>query len=354
MAVYISEFGSTLGCYNLVMSKDFLDQEEPTGLVEDLGSDEKGKKEISIVIPEVSIAAENLVYIKRSAEKRKDKGKSIMKEDKSVHKKQRIAEDVEIAKQLQEAIAEAASAHDIDWNDSAILRYHALQNRSFSVSEIEKEVMKKSRFDLQQKQFAEEVSEKKDDSSSKPIRGSRKKTITKKRIGAKLDEESAKRQKLKDVIEEEATSEYEKEKEELRVHTPFMDGALMEINMLVEKKYPLIKELLEKMLNLQLEAKEESIMAFELIKFIKLLLEENLFPPLDNPELTIQRRSRADPTILNKFEMAAEGNGDPPVPDLRTIEELCQPSLNGRGGQIAPIDIQATNFVLKNDMIQQV
>ncbi|GJY38055.1 hypothetical protein Tco_0424419 [Tanacetum coccineum] len=37
-----------------------------------------------------------------------------------------------------------------------------------------------------------------------------------------------------------------------------MDGTPMEINMLVEKKYPLIKELLEKMLNLQLEAEEES------------------------------------------------------------------------------------------------
>nr|GEV02355.1 reverse transcriptase domain-containing protein [Tanacetum cinerariifolium] len=79
----------------------------------------------------------------------------------------------------------------------------------------------------------------------------------------------------------------------------------------------------------------------------------NLFPPLDNPELTIQRRSRADPTLLNDFEMAAEGNGDPPVPDLRTIEELCQPSLNGRGGPIALVAIQATNFGLKNDMIQK-
>nr|GEV19609.1 reverse transcriptase domain-containing protein [Tanacetum cinerariifolium] len=56
----------------------------------------------------------------------------------------------------------------------------------------------------------------------------------------------------------------------------------------------------------------------------------NLFPPLDNPELTIQRRSRTDPTLLNDFEMAAEGTGDIPVPDLRTMEELCQPSLNGR------------------------
>nr|GEZ35487.1 reverse transcriptase domain-containing protein [Tanacetum cinerariifolium] len=36
------------------------------------------------------------------------------------------------------------------------------------------------------------------------------------------------------------------------------------------------------------------------------------------------------------------------------MEELCQPSLNGRGGPIAPILIQAMNFGLKNDMIQQV
>nr|GEY88621.1 reverse transcriptase domain-containing protein [Tanacetum cinerariifolium] len=49
--------------------------------------------------------------------------------------------------------------------------------------------------------------------------------------------------------------------------------------------------------------------------------------------------------------MAAEGNDYLPIPDLRTI---CQPSLNGRGGPIAPIAIQATNLRLKNDMIQQV
>nr|GEW56412.1 reverse transcriptase domain-containing protein [Tanacetum cinerariifolium] len=80
----------------------------------------------------------------------------------------------------------------------------------------------------------------------------------------------------------------------------------------------------------------------------------NLFPHLDNPELTIRRRSHADPTLLNDFEMAAEENGDPPVPDLPTMEELCQSSLNGRGGPISPIAIEATNFGLKNDMIQQV
>nr|GEY86418.1 reverse transcriptase domain-containing protein [Tanacetum cinerariifolium] len=61
--------------------------------------------------------------------------------------------------------------------------------------------------------------------------------------------------------------------------------------------------------------------------------------------------------------MATNGNGDnqPPleggdllVLDLRTMEELCQPTLNGRGGPIASLAIQATNFGLKNDMIQQV
>nr|GEY45028.1 hypothetical protein [Tanacetum cinerariifolium]GEY45402.1 hypothetical protein [Tanacetum cinerariifolium] len=57
----------------------------------------------------------------------------------------------------------------------------------------------------------------------------------------------------------------------------------------------------------------------------------NLFSPLDNPELTIRRRSRVDPTLLKDFKMATEGNGDPPVPDLWTIEELCQPTLNLSG-----------------------
>nr|GEU57504.1 reverse transcriptase domain-containing protein [Tanacetum cinerariifolium] len=79
----------------------------------------------------------------------------------------------------------------------------------------------------------------------------------------------------------------------------------------------------------------------------------NLFPPLDNPELTILRRSRVDPTLLNDFEMATDENGDPPVPDLRTMEELCHPTLIGLGGPIALIAIQATTFGLKNDIIQQ-
>nr|GEY01854.1 reverse transcriptase domain-containing protein [Tanacetum cinerariifolium] len=86
-----------------------------------------------------------------------------------------------------------------------------------------------------------------------------------------------------------------------------------------------------------------------------------LAPPWTN-EFEIER-PRVDPTHLNDFDMATNGNGDDvppprgsdlPVPDLRTMKELCQPTLNGRGGPITPIAIQATNFGLKNDMIQQV
>ncbi|GJV86238.1 hypothetical protein Tco_1530176 [Tanacetum coccineum] len=53
------------------------------------------------------------------------------------------------------------------------------------------------------------------------------------------------------------------------VHSLLMDGTLTCFNMLVEKRYPLIKEMLKKMLNWKLEAEAESTMAFELLKFIK-------------------------------------------------------------------------------------
>ncbi|GJZ56678.1 zinc finger, CCHC-type containing protein [Tanacetum coccineum] len=46
------------------------------------------------------------------------------------------------------------------------------------------------------------------------------------------------------------------------------------IHMLVEKKYPLRKEVLKQMLRLKLESEEESTMALELIKFVKKILTE--------------------------------------------------------------------------------
>nr|GEW17946.1 reverse transcriptase domain-containing protein [Tanacetum cinerariifolium] len=52
-------------------------------------------------------------------------------------------------------------------------------------------------------------------------------------------------------------------------------------------------------------------------------------------------------------------NGPPPIvrPNRqapRSMEELCQPPINGRGGPIAPIPNQATDFGLRHHMIQQV
>ncbi|GJX52673.1 hypothetical protein Tco_0281042 [Tanacetum coccineum] len=82
-------------------------------------------------------------------------------------------------------------------------------------------------------------------------------------------------------------------------------------------------------------------------------------PQQQSPPVVVEPFNFEEP-----FDMAANGAGSAgpppagggglPVPDLRTMEELCQPSLDGRGGPIAPIAIQATTFGLKNDMIQQV
>ncbi|GJT33914.1 hypothetical protein Tco_0924333 [Tanacetum coccineum] len=180
-----------------------LDKEEATEIVQDQGSGKKREQEVSTAdialntasvpfsttsatsipfsttstTPEVSTAIVNLVYIRRSAEKRKDKGKAIMIEDGSVQKKskkqleqerlsheeairlqeqideearKRIARDVEIPKQLQEeydkagkkeAVTEVDITHVIDWNDPSIIRYHALQNRPRSVAEVRKNMM---------------------------------------------------------------------------------------------------------------------------------------------------------------------------------------------------------------------
>nr|GEW54140.1 reverse transcriptase domain-containing protein [Tanacetum cinerariifolium] len=59
-------------------------------------------------------------------------------------------------------------------------------------------------------------------------------------------------------------------------------------------------------------------------------------------------------TNKNRNDVPHAGGGDLPVPDLHTMEVLCRPTLNGQGGPISPIAIQATNFRLKNDMIQKV
>ncbi|GJR36011.1 hypothetical protein Tco_1211695 [Tanacetum coccineum] len=201
------------------------------------------------------------------------------------------------------------------------------------------------------------------ESEGKSAGGVRRKTVARKRIGAKLDKDSTKRKKTESTAEEqesaksdeEEATDYEQEKKELKMwlkvihdeeeimdpeilsakypivdwesqtlgssevedlhvykiiradgntsyhktlssmlrkfdiqdlvdlHRLVMkrfedsapeDGTLTCFNMLVEKRYPLIKEMLQTMLNWKLEAEAESTMAFELLKFIKSQLEE--------------------------------------------------------------------------------
>ncbi|GKD72813.1 hypothetical protein Tco_1331095 [Tanacetum coccineum] len=97
-------------------------EEQPTELVEDIRSGEKGASEVSTVniavtTTEVSTAAENLVYIKRSAEKKKDKGKGIMTKPKPKKKTKKQLEQLheEINKVGQErVVAKDDQAHVID------------------------------------------------------------------------------------------------------------------------------------------------------------------------------------------------------------------------------------------------
>ncbi|GJV75835.1 hypothetical protein Tco_1507419 [Tanacetum coccineum] len=125
--------------------------------------------------------AETLMNIKMSATK-KDKGHDEELAQK-LHAKELVNDTarqeqerydfekaLELQKQLdeREKIVAKSQARDIDWSDPAMLRYHAVHNRVWDQnhafvpkdSEIEKEVMKRSGFDLQQeslKQVEEEI-----------------------------------------------------------------------------------------------------------------------------------------------------------------------------------------------------
>ncbi|GJR71429.1 hypothetical protein Tco_0083794 [Tanacetum coccineum] len=117
----------------------------------------------SVLTAEDIMVTETVVVIRRSASK--DKGKGIMTESEPEQTLQKLPTKRQKELGFKSAIrvknslmkkkgkAKVNQDHDIDWSDPAVLRYHTIQNRSFSKakdSEIEKEVMKRPRFDLQQ------------------------------------------------------------------------------------------------------------------------------------------------------------------------------------------------------------
>ncbi|GJW43713.1 hypothetical protein Tco_0072512 [Tanacetum coccineum] len=146
-----------------------LEEEEPTKIVKDQGSGEKGEKEVTtadialntanasistISAPrvytteDISGAAETLVYIRRSAEKRKDKvfmrkRKHRFCRMKNMQTKLKLNGLLKKKEYLKKQSRQMKGKKVINWNDPDVLRYHAVQNRPFSVAE-------RSGFDLQQ------------------------------------------------------------------------------------------------------------------------------------------------------------------------------------------------------------
>ncbi|GJT62379.1 putative ribonuclease H-like domain-containing protein [Tanacetum coccineum] len=133
----------------------------------------KKKDTASEEVPPVSTAGGTATYSRRSAEKRKDKGKGIMtdEEPKKKSKKEleqerlsyaealrleeqmneeqraQIARDAEIARQWEEeekkkAMDEAESTKKIDWNDPSVLRYHSLKMKPKSIAQARRNMIK--------------------------------------------------------------------------------------------------------------------------------------------------------------------------------------------------------------------
>ncbi|GJY19993.1 hypothetical protein Tco_0392559, partial [Tanacetum coccineum] len=104
-----------------------------------------------------------------------------------------------------------------DWSDPSVIRYHALQNRAFSVPKVRKNMCmylinqggyKMRHFKGMSYEDIRPIFEKKRDDSSKPAEGRRKKTLARRRASGKDSEESTKKQKLEDDTEKEDLKAY--------------------------------------------------------------------------------------------------------------------------------------------------
>ncbi|GJS01574.1 hypothetical protein Tco_0318082 [Tanacetum coccineum] len=183
--------------------------------------------------PRVSIAkdisgAETLVYIRRSASKAKDKGKAIMQESeppKKIKKRVQVqmSIDEELAKKVfeeEQVKAKAEQEHQkFDFEtDLELQRYHALQNRPFSIAKVRKNMCmylknqggyKMSHFKGMSYEEIRPIFEKVWDQiqsfvpmDSKKVKGSEKKTKGRlKRAGQDVVKEPAKRQKTTEPLE---------------------------------------------------------------------------------------------------------------------------------------------------------
>ncbi|GJT93291.1 hypothetical protein Tco_1082136 [Tanacetum coccineum] len=133
---------------------------------------------------------------------------------------------LELKKQLderEELTAKVDQAHDIDWSDLAVLRYHTLENRPFSVAEQD---------DVIAEQAVKE--------SSRTAGGRRKKSLARKRARETLSDESAKKQKLEDDTEKEELQVYMNivpKDESLDVESLATKQDVLELYILVKERF---------------------------------------------------------------------------------------------------------------------
>ncbi|GJV96849.1 hypothetical protein Tco_1548426 [Tanacetum coccineum] len=169
---------------------------------------------------------------------------------------------VELLDEREEVAAKVNQAHDIDWSDPAVLRYHTLQNRPFYMAEVRKnmclyrrikEVIKRymgGGFDLQQessKPVEEEIVQQDDviveqavKESYRTAGGRRKKLLARKRAKETLSEESAKKQKLEDDTEKEELQVYLNiilQEESLNIESLVTKQDVLELYRLVKDRF---------------------------------------------------------------------------------------------------------------------
>ncbi|GKD38281.1 hypothetical protein Tco_1258488, partial [Tanacetum coccineum] len=135
----------------------------------------------------------------------------------------------------EEVAAKVDQAHDIDWSGPAVLRYHTLQNRPFSIAEV-----RKNMFEEETIQQDDVIAEQAIKESSRTARGRRKKSLARKRAKETLSEESAKKQKLEDVTEKEELQVYLNivpEEESLNIESLATKQDVLELYRLVKDRF---------------------------------------------------------------------------------------------------------------------
>nr|GEW29262.1 ribonuclease H-like domain-containing protein [Tanacetum cinerariifolium] len=241
-----------------VTSKAFRSSDDKAGDI--TANDDAGKEKVQEPVSEYDQTLKNVLermmnQEKKATKKLDDRIQVQMSIDEELARKlheEKLArfnaeqEAIDIARK-EKVVVEVDQAHDIDWSDPAVIRYHTLQNRPRSVAEIHSFVPMNSELEVQRskrkvqevdRQFIEEENGKKSDESSKPTR---KKTLAWKRAGGNDSQESVKKQKLEDNTEKKELKAYldivSEDEFVMEVESLATKQDVMDLHRLVEERY---------------------------------------------------------------------------------------------------------------------